>query len=750
MTGQQRTSLHGGVCLLRINGMTCAGCARSIERALRRLPAVVDASVNLATATAEVRFASDADIAAEDLIEAVRQAGYQAEVVSADDALTAVTARGGPAAARQVRRLVIAAVLTGAVLLLEYGGRLVAVSDAFRTLARPLELVLTVALVGFCGQDILRTALSAVRHATANMEVLISLGMLVAVGAGAAGVFWPAGPFGRQTHFPAAALILTIVLAGKYLEARAKGRTGAAVAALIRRAPRTAYLVRDGRIDQVPVEQVSTGDIVQVAAEQFVPVDGVVVDGEAAIDESMLTGESTPVERSCGEKVFGGTLVRSGVIKVRAEAVGADTALARIIRLVQAAQAGRTRIQRLADRVAAVFVPLVVAAAAATFAGWIAYSGTDALPEALSRAVAVLVVACPCALGLATPTAVVAATGVAALRGILVREPAALEATGSVDVVVFDKTGTLTTGKMELAEFVCDPVGCGKLSETEVLQLAASAEQFSEHPLARALVEGARTKGVTPVEPGSYEAFAGLGVRAVIRGHTVLVGSPRWMRQQNVDISSAARTIEHLTSLGQTPVVVVVDGRVAAVAGLADRIRPRAAEAVEALKRQGIEVAMVTGDSERVAAVVAAELGVQIVRAEVPPEGKVEEVERFRQSGRRVAMVGDGVNDAPALAAADVGIAFAAGSDVACEAADIALVGDSPMLVADAIRLSRFALRVIKQNLFWAFFYNMAALPLAAMGVLPPAVAAAAMMLSSLTVVGNALRLYRWAPAGAL
>jgi len=733
--------------LLQIRGMSCAGCVSRVEQALREVPGVSAVSVSLATSTAEVDLAR-ADVSEQSLAEAVKHAGYEASPLEPDQLVETAEQAGTAHAAHHLRRFYIALILTMPILALEYLPSLVSAEpQRWLWITRLGQLVLTAALLGTAGRSILAAAASAAMHRTANMDVLISLGVLVAAIASAVGTVWPSGPLGSQVHFVAAGMIVTLVVLGRYLEARARGRTGAAIGALAKRASKTAVVVRDGQAEQVPIKQVTPGDIVRVAQDQYVPVDGTIVSGEAAIDESMLTGESVPVERAAGEKVFGGTLVRSGLIEVRAEGVGAASTLARIIRLVQAAQAGKTQIQRLADKAAAVFVPIVVAASAVTLVSWLLYGGSAMAGEAVSRAVAVLVVACPCALGLATPTAVAAATGVAALLGILVREPAALEAAGKVDTVIFDKTGTLTTGKMVLAELHCDPVGCGKLDEQQVLQLAASAEQYSEHPLAQALVAGAAERGITPLQPESYESFAGLGVRAVIGGQTVLVGSPKWMRQQGVDTQSAGRLIEQVMSQGQTPVLIVIGGRVAAVAGLADQIRPRAAEAIEALSREGIDVAMVTGDAEQVAAVVGASLGVQTVRAEVPPEGKTEQVAQFQRAGKIVAMVGDGINDAPALAAADVGIAFATGTEVACEAAQIALVGDSPMLVAEAIRLSRFALRLIKQNLFWAFFYNMAALPLAAFGVLPPEIAAGAMMASSLTVVGNALRLYRWAPA---
>ncbi|MFQ6047978.1 MAG: heavy metal translocating P-type ATPase, partial [Phycisphaerae bacterium] len=520
----------------------------------------------------------------------------------------------------------------------------------------------------------------------------------------------------------------------------ARGRSSRALAALASRACTTAQLVREDQVVAVPVEQVRLGDRVRVAAEQIIPIDGRIVAGRATVDESMLTGESVPAERSVGDKVSAGCLVADGLVTIEATAVGSETAIGRIIRLVEQAQGGTTRMQRLADRVAGIFVPVVIALSAATLLVWLGPLQAG-IGVAISRCVAVLVIACPCAMGLATPVAVLVATGQAALRGILVRDAAALESAGQADVVLLDKTGTVTTGRPAVVEVILNEMEHAEMDRRELLRLAASAEQFSQHPLARAIVAKAREWHVKLAEPSRFSSHAGLGAEALIEDRHVLVGSQRFISQQGVALNGLQEQANSLAAAGRTVVVVACQREPIGLIGLADTVRPGALEAVQAIQQLGMQVELVTGDLRQTAAAVAAELGVGTVHAEVSPEGKLQQVRRLQQRGLRVMMVGDAINDAAALAAADAGLAFAAGTEVAREAADITLVGENPALLTEAIRLSRRSASIIKQNLFWAFFYNMAALPLAAVGWVPAWLAAGAMTFSSLTVVGNSLRL---------
>jgi Cu+-exporting ATPase len=514
-----------------------------------------------------------------------------------------------------------------------------------------------------------------------------------------------------------------------------------AVAELSRRVPTTARRVGADGVETVPLDEIVIGDRVRVAADEDVPVDGNVVVGGGTLDESTITGEATPVERVEGDRVFAGTRVTSGLLTIEASSAGSDTTVVRIIRAVEDAQAGKTNLQRLADRVAGVFVPTVVIVAALTLLGWVVASGTSGLAPGLQAAIAVLVVACPCALGLATPTAVAVATGEAARRGILVRDPVALETAGRVDTVILDKTGTLTTGTFMVTGLRA--VRESGIDETELLQLAAAAEANASHGIGRAIVEEARRRDLRVPEAVSFESRVGMGVEAAVAGRRILVGSRRFMERSDINASAAQDAVDAVCRAGGAPVLVAVDGRLVGVIGVADTVRPGAAEAVRRLRAAGLSVAMVTGDGRNVAEAVASDVGIDEVSAEVTPLGKVEAVQRLRDAGRRVAFVGDGTNDAPALATADVGIAFAAGTDAANAAAGVSLVSDAIRQVPAVLEISRLSRRTIKQNLFWAFVYNVVAIPLAAMNVLAPAYAAAAMMLSSISVVLNALRLGR-------
>lgn len=726
---------------LSIRGMHCGGCAQRVETALRGAPGVSEASVNLMSESASV--ACDAgSSAAEGLIAAVRAAGFDAAPLESAAELAARI--GGDETDRRAQRrrerraLLLALGLALPIVALDYAGpRWGSDPPQAAFWNHAVQLALLVLLAASPSARVLFSgAVQALRHRAANMDVLISMGVTVATVSSVYGAF--VAHRHEFVHLHAAAMILALVGLGRYLEAGAKGRASAAMTVLARRAPRTALVQRDGRLVTLPVEQLLVGDVISIPTHAAIPVDGAVLDGTAAVDESLMTGEPLPETRRAGDTVLGGTIVTDGVLTIRATAVGGQSALGRIIQLVAQAQTGRTAMQRLADRVASVFTPVVLVIATATFAAWLAIGGRPALAQATQAAVAVLVVACPCALGLATPTVVMVASGLAAQRGILVRDAAMLEAMGSVGVVVWDKTGTLTSGSPTVRRLLVMEHG----QEMEVLRLAAAAEQFSQHPIAKALVVHALRQDIDLPAPADFESTPGGGVAATVDGRRVVVGSLRFAQSlSESDNDALTRIAEAARAEGDTVVGVAVAGRPAGVFLVADSIRPAAAAAVSRLRELGVRSEMLTGDEAAVGRAVAAQVGIDGVWAGVSPAVKVARIEELRRGGERVAMIGDGVNDAAALAAADVGIAFATGADVAAEAAGVNLIGSSPQLAADAVALARASLRVIRQNLFWAFFYNVLMIPLAAVGALPPAVAAGAMMVSSLTVVLNALRL---------
>ncbi len=720
--------------------MHCAGCAASVEQALRRVPSVRAVAVNLATAEATIVLAADAPRGAALCLEAVRQAGYEAEPIAAG-AMPADPGEQRVAEAGARRRLALAVTL-GMPLLgvhLAEAGPLglvpVPVAAVLSLVAGwPVQMALALAVVILAGGPMLLGAGRSLLRRTANMDLLVSLGALTAL---------VASLFGVVLHihelklFHAAALIVLFVAVGKHLEGRARGRAAAALRGLAARLPQTAQRVTAERVEPVALDEIRPGDVLRVPAHAPVPVDGEVVAGHGAVDESLLTGESLPRACGPGDRVLGGTRLLDGMLDVRATATGADSAAARIARLVADAQAVKPPWQRLADRLASVFVPLVLALALLTLIGW-KLAGADTA-AALTRMIAVLVVACPCALGLAIPTAVLVGTARAAERGILVRDPAALEAAGRVRTVLLDKTGTLTLGRPSLQAVVSLPGGCA--GEDTLLQLVAAVEQHSEHPLARALVAAARQRGLTWPAAVRLWSRPGAGLCGEVAGRAVVVGTAAWLAEQGIATAAGARPADEAAATGATVVWVGLDGRVAALLVLSDTLHPAAAAAVAALRALGVATHILSGDREPAVRHVARQLGIASYEAELSPAEKLARVQARAGRDGGVAMVGDGVNDAPALAAADVGIAIGTGADVARETADICLVGHAPDRIADAIRLSRRSSRVMKQNLFWALAYNVVMLPLAALAPLPPSLATAAMMLSSLTVVGNALRL---------
>ncbi len=734
--------------VLPITGMTCANCSATIERNLRKLQGVVSADVNLAAERARVVF-EPGRVTEQRLKERVRELGFDV-VEAAPEELEDAEAAARAAEQRHQRRTFLGGVAFTLPLLVFSMSRDAGLLGhaAHQPWALWLMLALAAPVQFWVGFDYYRGGLAALRNGSANMDVLVALGSSAAFFYSVAVTVAGAG---GHVYFETAAIIITLIKLGKLLEARAKGRTGAAIRALMGLSPKTARVRRDGADVDVPIERVAVGDLVVVRPGEKLPVDGRVASGASTVDESLLTGESRPVDKAAGDEVIGGTLNGNGLLVVEATRVGAATALAQIVRLVQQAQGSKAPVQRLADRVAAVFVPAILLIAFATFATWWLVLGAGFTP-ALVRMVAVLVIACPCALGLATPTAIMVGTGRGAEQGLLFRSAEALERAHALRVVALDKTGTLTEGKPALAGVA---VASG-LGESEMLALAAAAERGSEHPLGEAIVRGAAARGIAIGEPERFENAQGRGVSAVVAGRAVVVGSARLMRECHVNVADPAvdAFAADAAARGWSLAWVAVDGRLAGVLGIADTLKPGAREAVDALRAKGLDVVMITGDHAGTAAAIARDAGIERVHADVLPGEKAAAVDALRGEGAGlVAMVGDGVNDAPALAAADVGIAIGTGADVAMEAADVTLIRGDLRVLPVALALSRATMRTIRQNLFWAFFYNVALVPLAAGAFhaatfLPPAIrdlhpalAAVAMAFSSVTVVTNSLRL---------
>jgi P-type Cu+ transporter len=741
-----------------------SGTPLVLENHLRRTPGVVAAEFNLATMRVRVEFLETATDARA-LRRRVEELGYRvSDLTGGDPEASASREEQARRAERRdlARRFTVAAVLSLPVLVISMSHGAVALFNV--SWINYLQLALTAPVVFYSGAPFYRGAWAALRHGAADMNTLIATGTgaaflyslaatlaprLVSTAGGASAMNGMGGAPMTPVYFEAASVIIALILLGRLLEARAKGRTTDAIKKLLGLQARTARVVRaDGRHEDVAVEALAPGDVILVRPGEKIPTDGVVIEGHSAVDESMLTGESLPVEKGPGDEVVGATLNRAGSFEFRATRVGRDTVLQQIVRMVEEAQGRRAPIARLADRVSAYFTPAVICVAVVTFVVWLFVAPAETrLATALVQAVSVLIIACPCALGLATPTAVMVGTGRGAESGVLFKGGEALETAHRIQTVVLDKTGTLTVGRPG----VTDIVAAEGFDETELLRLAASIERASEHPLGEAIVRRAEERGIEFARVENFSAVAGRGVLAEAEGRRVAVGNLRLLSESGIGLDGLSERAAELAARARTPVFVAVDGRAAGVVAVADEIKPEAKEAVAALKRLGLEVVMITGDNRRTATEVARAVGVERVLAEVLPEGKAEEVRKLQAEGRVVAMVGDGINDAPALAQADVGIAVGTGTDVAIEAADVTLVGDSLRGVVTAIALSRQTMRVIKQNLFWAFVYNALGIPLAAGAFYPllgwtlkPVYASAAMALSSVSVVTNSLRLRRF------
>jgi P-type Cu+ transporter len=730
---------------LGIGGLKCASCVAGVERRLRALSGVLEADVNLSTESAKVVYLP-ATVSRERIAQTIRAAGYEARLP--DQPQESDEIRQARELGRMRHDLLFAAALSLPLMLVSMGPMLLPGLHALMERLAPmavwhwLEWLLATPVVFWSGRRFFSRGVKELTQFSPGMDSLVMLGSGAAYGYSLLALtlpqLFPAGS--AHLYFEAAAVIVTLILLGRYLEAIAKGRTSQAIRRLLHLQPPTARVLDAEGETEIPAEAVVPGDVLLVRPGERLPVDGTLIEGASHVDESMISGEPVPVRKEPGDAVIGGTLNQTGAFRYRATHVGADSVLARIVQLVQEAQSGKPPIQRLADRIAAVFVPVVMGIALLTFGVWLWLGPEPALSHAFVAAVSVLLIACPCAMGLATPTAILVASGRGAGLGLLFRQGAALETLARVDTVVFDKTGTLTEGRPALTELTAFG-----LDESAALVLAASVEQHSEHPLGAAIVAAARARGLSLSEAGEVEAHPGLGIRAQVDGQTVVVGARRWMEQLGVNLEPASVRGENSTA---TPIYVAVDSRLIAMLGVSDPIKSGSREAIRRLAEQGLDVALLTGDGRLTAESVARELGIGRVLAEVMPADKSAEIARLRAEGRRVAFVGDGINDAPALAQADVGIAIGTGTDIAIESGSVVLMRGDPRGVADAVALARLTLRTIRLNFVWAYGYNVALIPLAA-GVfwpftgwlLDPMLAAGAMSLSSLFVVTNSLRL---------
>ncbi|CAH1226351.1 Copper-exporting P-type ATPase [Paenibacillus allorhizoplanae] len=726
---------------LQLEGMTCAACAQRIEKALNKLPGVRAATVNFAMETAHVVY-NPAELAVSDMQKRVEKLGYKAILKQE---------QGDPSEHRkqeiskQKRKLLLSAILSLPLLwsMVSHFSftSWIWIPELFMN---PwFQLIMATPVQFYIGRQFYEGAYKALRNGSANMDVLVSLGTSAAYFYSLyLTIDWVIGGAGMHhgpsLYYETSAVLITLVIMGKLFEALAKGRTSEAIKSLMGLQAKTALVIREGQELNLPIEEVVTGDVLLVRPGDKIPVDGEVLEGRSAVDESMLTGESLPVSKKPGDAVIGATINKNGMLRIQATKVGKDTALAQIIKVVEEAQGSKAPIQRVADVISGIFVPIVVGISLVAFLVWYFIVTPGDFAGALEKAIAILVIACPCALGLATPTSIMAGSGRAAELGILFKGGEHLEKTHQIDVIILDKTGTVTKGKPELTDVYAEG------DEAEFLRLVGAAERNSEHPLAEAIVAGIREKGVELPAVESFEAIPGYGIQAIVEGKELLIGTRRLMEQFGVDVKGTEDdTMSKLEESGKTAMLVAINKGYGGIVAVADTVKETSHAAVSRLKAMGIQVIMITGDNERTAKAIAAQVGIEHVRAEVLPEGKAEEVKKLQAQGKKVAMVGDGINDAPALATADIGMAIGTGTDVAMEAADVTLMRGDLASIPDAIYMSRQTMRNIKQNLVWALGYNTLGIPIAALGLLAPWVAGLAMALSSVSVVLNALRLQR-------
>ena len=733
----------------KIEGMTCSACANRVERVTKKLEGVESSTVNFATEKLTIKFNED-ELSYGDIKAAVDKAGYK--LVKEEDKVEEKEGKKKDEASKLLTRFIASIILTVPLLIITMGHMAgMHLPNIIDPMANPLnfaliQLILTLPVM-IVGYKFYKIGLKNLFKLSPNMDSLISIGTLAAFLYGIFAIYkimQGNHEYAMHLYFESAAVILTLITLGKYLEAVSKGKTSQAIKALMGLAPKTATIIRNDEEIVVPVEEVIVGDIILVKPGEKLPVDGEVIEGNTSIDESMLTGESIPVEKSVGSSVIGASINKTGFIKYKATKVGRDTALAQIVKLVEDAQGSKAPIAKLADVISAYFVPIVIGLAIIASVGWLIAGETPIF--SLTIFIAVLVIACPCALGLATPTAIMVGTGKGAENGVLIKGGEALETTYKLKTIVFDKTGTITEGKPKVTDIVTKGI-----SEDELLILAASAEKGSEHPLGEAIVKGAEEKGLTLKNINKFDAIPGHGIEVEIENKDILLGNKKLMVEKNIDISRLGETSDRLASEGKTPMYIAIDGSLAGIIAVADTVKTSSKKAIESLHEMGIKVAMITGDNKRTADAIAKQVGIDIVLSEVLPEDKANEVKKLQEGGNRVGMVGDGINDAPALAQADIGIAIGSGTDVAIESADIVLMRSDLMDVISAIKLSKATIKNIKENLFWAFGYNVLGIPVA-MGVLHifggpllnPMIAAGAMSLSSVSVLLNALRLRRF------
>jgi P-type Cu+ transporter len=730
-----------------IEGMTCASCVIRVEKALRSVRGIVDASVNLATEVAVITYSSDT-VTESEIEKAVNNAGYSvSRIETSVDREELKTHEYGTLK----NKFIVSLLLTIPIITIEMGlmwRHTPFLHSVPHQTWNYILFALTVPVLFWGGSRFFSGFWTSLKHFTADMNTLVAIGtsaafLYSAVATFAPGVFFAAGDI-SHVYYDTAAVIITLILLGRLLESRAKNRASDAIKKLMGLAPKTAHVIRNGGEIDIPLREVRVGDIVLVRPGERLPVDGIIDTGFPTIDESMITGEPIPAEKKPGDRVVGGTILINGSLTYRATRVGEKTMLSQIIALVRNAQASKAPIQRLVDKVAAVFVPIVIGIAILSFAGWYFFGTTEPrFTIAMLNFVAVLIIACPCALGLATPTAIMVGTGKGAEIGILIKSSESLEKTKEITTLIFDKTGTLTDGKPMVTDFI---IMNGSQPPNMLMQFIASLEHKSEHPLARAIIRYLVERGVNPGNIESFKTHTGMGIEGTTGGHTLIIGNESFMRTMNIDIdqSPVDSTAKRLQDETKTVVYVSVDNQITSLIGIADVIKEGASDAVTALKKLGLEVVMLTGDNRRTATAIAREAGIEFFRAEVMPHDKVAVVEEYQKQGKVVAMVGDGINDAPAIAKADLGIAIGTGTDIAIEASDITIIQGDLKNVVNAIRLSRKTFKTIRQNLFWAFVYNTIGIPLAAFGVLNPMFAAFAMAFSSVSVVTNSLRLKKW------